>query len=308
MAHEGIVLIISIISATAFLGNTFVIYVLIRRRRTFLTKPYSIFILNLAIVDCLTAIFLVFSRFVYLPPMPVTSQVASELYCKIIWPPSMPFALGFISVYTCLFLSFERWLAVVKPQVYRSLNRRHAILAVILVWLWGAALSSSTVSRVKFDEETKKCKWSRLPIGHAEMTWIDFTTQTLLPMSTIVALYSHMYYTLKKLPNHTCERESRLRRVTFVALAACTALIAGWLPSRITFMMSKYDVISAHSPITLTCATFAFLNSCVNPFLYGIYSSKFRQEYKMAFGRLACGSLPPPRRILVVGNATNEIS
>lgn len=254
--------------------------------------------------------FSIFSRFVYLPPAPVSSKIASELYCKLIWAPLIPFTLGYISIYTCLFLTIERWLAVVKPQVYRSLNCRHAILAVICVWLWGAAINCGTASRLKFDAETKKCKWSQLPTGNAELAWIDFIIQTVLPMSTMVALYSHMYHTLKKLPNHTCERDNRLRRVTFVALAACTALIVGWVPGRITFMISKYDVISAHSPLNLTCAKIAFLNSCVNPFLYGIYSSKFRQEYKMAFGKLmVCGcSRSSSRRILVALSTKNVTS
>jgi hypothetical protein len=53
-------LIFSLIVVIAFLGNSLVIYVLFSRRKTFLTKPYGVFILNLAIVDFLTAIFLIF--------------------------------------------------------------------------------------------------------------------------------------------------------------------------------------------------------------------------------------------------------
>ena len=55
-----IILIVSLIVIFALLGNSLVIYVLFTRRKTFLKKPYSIFILNLAIADFLTAIFLIF--------------------------------------------------------------------------------------------------------------------------------------------------------------------------------------------------------------------------------------------------------
>ena len=64
MAFEGNTwinyLIFSLFALVALLGNSLVIYVLVLKRRTFLNKPYSIFILNLAIVDCITAIFLIF--------------------------------------------------------------------------------------------------------------------------------------------------------------------------------------------------------------------------------------------------------
>ena len=53
-------LIFSLIVVIAILGNSLVIFVLISRRKIYLNKPYSIFILHLAIVDFLTAIFLIF--------------------------------------------------------------------------------------------------------------------------------------------------------------------------------------------------------------------------------------------------------
>ncbi len=52
-------LIFTLIVVVALLGNSLVIYVLVVRRKKFLNQPYSVFILNLAIVDFLTAIFLI---------------------------------------------------------------------------------------------------------------------------------------------------------------------------------------------------------------------------------------------------------
>ena len=64
MAFEGNTwvnyFIFSLFAIVAFLGNLLVICVLVTKRRAFLNKPYSIFILNLAVVDCITAIFLIF--------------------------------------------------------------------------------------------------------------------------------------------------------------------------------------------------------------------------------------------------------
>ena len=49
-----------LIVVIALVGNSLVIYVLVVRRKKFLNQPYMVFILNLAIVDFLTAVFLIF--------------------------------------------------------------------------------------------------------------------------------------------------------------------------------------------------------------------------------------------------------
>jgi hypothetical protein len=180
---------------------------------------------------------------------------------------------------------------------------RHAILAVIFVWLLGAAINVSTIFRFKYDVATKECQWVPLTVGNLKFSWMMFTLQTL-PMAIMVVLYSHVYHTLKKLPTLTFNRDNQLKRVTLISLAACSALIVGWLPGRITFLLTKYDVISVHGSIHLGCVTIAFLNSCVNPCLYGIYSHKIRQEYKMVFAKLiVCGK---PRQRISVAPISNK--
>ena len=183
-------------------------------------------------------------------------------------------------------LTIERWFAVVKPQTYRFFKLRHAILAVVFVWFWGTAVNTSVFFRIKYEDEKKRCQWTPLPVANEEFPWVDFFLQTLFPMSTMVVLYVHIYHTLKKLPNLISDRKSQLKRVTLVAVAACFAIIVGWVPGRITFMLSKYGILEVSGAVHMTSVTITFLNSCVNPIIYGICSSRFRQEYKMVFRKL----------------------
>lgn len=238
--------------------------------------------------------------------MPTYSEVASDAYCRVIWPPWLPFTLGFISIYNCLVLTIERWLAVVKPQVYRSYEMPSCHLSCNLCMAIG-----SCYQRVNDLPFQIRRSYERMPmgsshcltVGNLKFSWMMFTLQTL-PMAIMVVLYSHVYHTLKKLPTLTFNRDNQLKRVTLISLAACSALIVGWLPGRITFLLTKYDVISVHGSIHLGCVTIAFLNSCVNPCLYGIYSHKIRQEYKMVFAKLiVCGK---PRQRISVAPISNK--
>jgi hypothetical protein len=224
-----------------------------------------------------------FSRFLYLPPTPTYDDTAGEVFCQTIWSGRFAFDMGYISVYTCLALTIERWFAVVKPTTYRSAKSKHAVYAVILVWFIGPTVNCSTFFRIKYNAEEKQCTWTTIPFAEKELPWISLTVQSIIPYTAMVVLYSQIYYTLKKLPRLTSNRDIQLRRITVVALLACSLLILGWLPGRITFMLTKFGLLDPNGSIHFTCVMITFLNSCVNPFLYGIYSPAFRAEYKEVF-------------------------
>lgn len=289
MSFEGntwyITLIFSLIVAVAFLGNALVIFVLVNKS-FYLKQPYNIFILNLAATDLTTAVMLVFSRYVYLPPMPF-GKVAQDIYCKTIWNARIIFMLSYISVYTCLALTAERWLAVVKPLKYRAVKPSHAVKAIAGLWTWGVAINFGTMFRTKVNHAKQKCTQTPLDVANKELLWLDFVLQSAIPFAVIVILYSHILYTMLKLPNMgDCPRS--VKRVTFVAFMASSMLIIGWMPGRIYLVLVRTGLIEKPKSFFLQyCfATMAFCNNCVNPFFYGIYSAQFRKEYKAIFEKI----------------------
>lgn len=133
------------------------------------------------------------------------------------------------------------------------------------------------------------CKWVRLSIGEGPFPYIDMTLQCIIPFSTMVALYSHMSYKITKMPHLLQGRGSALnKRITILALAASCALIIGWLPSRVSFMLSKLNVGDANSLVHFWLVMLSFSNSCVNPILYGVYSTQFRNDYKNVVRKIFC--------------------
>ena len=99
------------------------------------------------------------SRFLYLPPTPAYSETAAEIFCLTIWSGGFCFILGYISIFTCVSLTIERWIAVVKPNTYRSVKPKHGVVAVILAWICGIAVSASTFFRLKYDPDKITCRW-----------------------------------------------------------------------------------------------------------------------------------------------------
>ena len=96
-----------------------------------------------------------------------------------------------------------------------------------------------------------------------------------------------MLYKVKKMPYLLQGRGADItKRITILALAASCALIIGWLPSRVSFMLSKLNLNDANGLVHFWLVVFSFSNSFVNPILYGIYSTEFRNEYKMLLRKM----------------------
>ena len=280
-------LIFSIIAAVGFVGNAMVICVLLTRSNSYRKYPYHFFIFNLAVTDTITAILLVFSRYVYLPPIP-EGDISMVIYCKTIWSARLLFMLSYVSVYTCLVLSIERWLAVVKPIFYRTIRPHHAIKVLIAVWVWGLAITVPSTTRYSYDKARNKCSFTPLRKSSSLFIWLTYSVQSVLPIMLMVIIYCHILYSLKRLPFTSHIRSRALKRVTTVSLMASSALIIGWMPGRINLILTHHGVVQRSNSFLLQycLATLAFSNCCVNPFIYGIYSTEFRKEYKELFSKV----------------------
>ena len=149
--NPGTYFAFSMIAILSFFGNMLVLAVMVTKRGAF-KKPYNIFMCNLAVTDIATSILLIFSRFLYLPQMP-ESTFAATLFCSTIWNAAVVFGLRYVSIYTCLVLTIERWLAIIKPNIYRKMRGRHAVYVIIFVWFWGLLIQATTFFRGKPDFE-----------------------------------------------------------------------------------------------------------------------------------------------------------
>ena len=242
---------------------------------------FDIFIINLAVSDLLAGIFVLFGRFVFQPHIP-ENYTSAMTYCYLLWGGFICFGCGYVSVYTCLVLTIERWLAIMKPHFYQRVKAKHANVAVILVWFWAFFINATVFFTIKADVDRRSCFWVEPETGRAFFAFIEITMTCVLPFSVIVILYVHILYKIRKRKTLNGTKENFKRRLTIIALAASLALIVGWLPTDISYMLRYTNVGGKHlgGVAHLIFVMLALSNSFINPILYGIYSSKFRHEYK----------------------------
>ena len=280
----------AIIALLAFIGNAVVLWVFFRKHKKCKKSAFDVFIINLALTDLVTAVFLIFSRFLYLPTMP-DSQPNAFFLCHFLWGGYILFGLGYVSVYTCLLLTIERWLALIKPHLYRRLKIKHAILSIIVVWIWAFFINSTVFISINENFQERKCEWIEPKIGKAAFPVLELSFACVIPFLIIIALYSHIFYKINRMTTFSLDtRDMFKKRITIIALAASVALIVGWLPAKISFILRFTSIGGSHLSGT---AHFIFImmglgNSCVNPILYGIYSSKFRHEYIKIINGILC--------------------
>ena len=292
----------SMISFIAFLGNISVIWIFIRKRKLYTKKPFDVFIVNLAIADLATAVFLIFSRFLYLPTMP-DSQPEAFFLCNLLWGGYILFGLGYVSVYTCLLLTIERWLAIFKPHLYRRLKTKHTIFSIIIVWFWAFFISSTVFISINENFQKRKCEWIEPKVGSSILPVFEVSFTCIVPFSIIICLYTQILYKIGRMPLILKgSGEGLKKRLTVIALVASIALIIGWLPTQINYMLRYFGVTNLQGTEQYIFIIMALGNSCINPILYGIYSSRFRKEYlSLIFGifsktscqRVACNSTGP---------------
>ena len=274
--------VFSVIAIAAFLGNGLVLGCYWKKRKRSTITPFDICIINLAVSDVLAGVFMIFNRFVYLPAMP-NSQYEAYIFCTILWGGYILFGLCYVSVYTCLVLTVERWLAVVKPHFYGRIKNKHIVITLILLWLWAFVINSTVFISVDENLEMGKCEWIKPNFGKNIFPFLELSFSCIIPFSIIVFLYSHIVWKIRGMRGFIAQsKHDNKKRITIIGLAASASLVVGWTPVKISFILryTSFGEQHLHGQVHLVFIMMAMSNSFINPILYGICSSKIRGEYK----------------------------
>ena len=212
LAHEGSPLMNGLfifIALLSFVGNLLVV-VLFLRNKKWLYQTYGRLVFALAVVDMLTAVCL------FATPLAVHHEkrmhspskgIAREMYCRLLWSHYILFSFGITSIYTCLVLTTERWVAVAKPLYKRKYkpSRRTLLACLALPWFAGFLLEANVVKETRtenFADGTFSCKWrGQEHTGQttpALLAIVSFLGAMLIPLLIITVMYAHIVVTLKR--------------------------------------------------------------------------------------------------------------
>lgn len=275
----------SIISVLGFMGNGFVLWVLVRAYRE--KTAFQIFMLNLAISDLL---------FVCTLPLRIAYYVNrgswffGDFLCRV--SSYTMYVNLYCSILFMTAMSFFRCVAIVFPlQNLRFITERKARLVCLAIWVFVTLVTSPFLLKgVHRDEATNKTKcleppprgqMRKLLVMHYIALFIGF----VLPFVVIVICCSLIIRTLLRsvLPRSGAAHRKAVWMVIIVAMTFLMSFTPYHVQRtiHIHFLMRKdsspEDTLYMQKSVVITLSLAAF-NCCFDPLLYFFSGESFRSR------------------------------
>nr|KAG5713700.1 hypothetical protein BaRGS_024327 [Batillaria attramentaria] len=222
------------------------------------------------------------------------------------------FVTAYLSVYTLVLMSLDRYLAVVHAIRSMSIrNERNTWMAVTVTWTVffvvnvPLLLQYDVLHYTHFGQNRSTC----INIEHAvsdpnagkvfQVCFLAFGY--VIPLGVVCVMYGLM---LKRLlygvvpgGNQSQESIRAKKRVTRMVIVVVIIFAVCWLPIQVILVLQKFDLYPTTPPliaVQIASNVFAYTNSCVNPFLYAFLSDNFRRSFQKF---LCCSTQPSSRRM-----------
>ncbi|XP_065213368.1 uncharacterized protein LOC135840669 [Planococcus citri] len=282
-------------------GNIMVPVVIIRTKD--MRNSTNIFLMNLSLADLLVLIICTPTVLVELNSRPET-WVLGEHLCKII--PFVELTVAHASVLTILAITFERYYAICEPlRAGYVCTKARAIVICIITWLV-AAFCTSPIAMISKYQIMEYVDGSMVPVcfTKADTFWPMFyflvinTIFYLGPFVLLIFMYWVIARHLMADPGTNCSESAFNVRARKQVVAMLITVVVAFFLCLLPFRVFTLWIILApgdYQPnvqmdnyyhILFSCRIMLYLNSAINPILYNLMSSKFRQGFKNLIPRV----------------------
>jgi hypothetical protein len=316
---EIVILILIIIFA--ILGNTLVLVATWRDKS--LHQPNKYFVACLAVADLLVGMILVPLRLHQLVNKENGGITSIHLCRFYFW---IDVFLETASIYTLMFISFDRYLKISQPLQYKSRMTTSTSLKIIFI-IWLIAATYATLDMFPYADSpgifisTTGC----FAINKIFATFIAVSafflpTTIMLVMYTLIFLVAHKRQkmlrngALGQTSNNPNQRSAFLRdlKVIRMLLVVVGVFIFCWGPLFVClliyyyrtndiFLLSWYcdehsckNIVYLIMVLLRLMSILPLLNSIFNPLIYAWLDQKYKEAFKHLFQRMMC--LPSSRR------------
>ena len=307
-----------LLSIVIIKGNTLVLLTTWRERS--LHQPNKYFIAGLAVADLLVGIF-IGPVMVFGMSLDFESLGGTSIHlCRfLVWIDTLAVTA---SVYTLMFISFDRYLKISKPLQYQS----KSLKIIFIIWLISAAFatyaatpdSGSTgfltgvgiycLDHINYSETTSKSK------GYETFRQVSVI---FLPAIVILIMYALIFVVAHKrqkmLRNgelgQTCtvqNQRSALRqdlKIVRMLLIVVGVFFTCWFPYSITIFLISYTNIPEHVfenwnnlrsflIYSTVLSLLPLINSLCNPIIYACLDQSYREAFKHLFQKMMCRKRP----------------
>ncbi|XP_033326867.2 somatostatin receptor type 2 [Megalopta genalis] len=277
----------SIVCIVGLLGNTLVIYVVLRFSN--MQTVTNTYILNLAIAD---ECFLIGIPFL-VTTMSLRSWMFGKVMCKAYMTTTS--VNQFTSSIFLLIMSADRYVAVCHP-ISSPKIRTPFISKVVtkIAWVASAVFMVPIIlyaSAMEGEKGIITCNiyWPSHQGGHTTFTLYTFVLGFAVPLVLILIFYFLVIRKLRTVGPKTKSKEKKRsqRNVTKLVLTVITVYVCCWLPYWLTQVALIYTPPKqCQSKITITIFLLAgflsYSNSAMNPILYAFLSDNFKKSFLKA--------------------------
>nr|XP_025121204.1 kappa-type opioid receptor isoform X1 [Bubalus bubalis] len=307
----------SVVFVVGLVGNSLVMFVIIRYTK--MKTATNIYIFNLALADALVTTTMPFQSTVYL----MNSWPFGDMLCKVVI--SIDYYNMFTSIFTLTMMSVDRYIAVCHPV--KALDFRTPLKAKIInicIWILSSSVGISAIvlggTKVREgdlpnpgiksmspalaggfftteptgkpsseDMEVIECS---LQFPDDDYSWWDlfmkvcvFVFAFVIPVLIIIVCYTLMILRLKsvRLLSGSREKDRNLRRITRLVLVVVAVFVVCWTPIHI-FILVEALGSTAHSTAALSsyyfCIALGYTNSSLNPILYAFLDENFKRCFR----------------------------
>lgn len=270
-----------IITAAGLIGNTLICLAVFKRRRLRIT---DVFILNLAATDLATCIISIPFDFVEIL---MKQWPFGSVLCKTVYP--LQTILMAVSVYTLLFMSWERHRSVMPP-LKPKLKAKRAVAVVFFLWIASISLVGPYIAilRVEKADGRAECSESWPQAYHPKVfTLVVFIALYVLPLFVITANYIRISQKLwrdiqrmqraigekngnskKPLTQARAQRNMRIVKIFIIVVIAFSLCM---LPNHIMWIWYDFGTGRQYdnfNTFIVFCFILVYSNSAINPFIF----------------------------------------
>lgn len=207
----------------------------------------------------------------------------------------------YASVFCLTCMSFDRYLAIVHSLSSTQLRTRgHMRASLTAIWLLSGLLAAptlvfrTTVHDASSNRTSCAMDFSLVINKDQENLWIaglsisSSTLGFLLPFLAMMVCYGFIGCTVTRHFNTLRKEDKRKRRLLKIITTLVVVFAACWIPFHV---VKSADALSYLDVFPATCAFLRFLllahpyatclayvNSCLNPFLYAFFDLRFRSQ------------------------------
>nr|XP_018915577.1 PREDICTED: growth hormone secretagogue receptor type 1-like isoform X1 [Bemisia tabaci]XP_018915578.1 PREDICTED: growth hormone secretagogue receptor type 1-like isoform X1 [Bemisia tabaci]XP_018915579.1 PREDICTED: growth hormone secretagogue receptor type 1-like isoform X1 [Bemisia tabaci] len=285
-----------IILGIGVVGNIMVPIVILKTKD--MRNSTNIFLTNLSIADLMVLLVCTPTVLVEVNSKPETWVLGEEM-CKAV--PFVELTVAHASVLTILAISFERYYAICEPlKAGYVCTKTRALIICLLAWALAALFTSPILTIAEYHTEMwYDSTFVAVCLTQADTFWraaffiTSISAFFFLPLFILIVLYSIIARHLMSNPGIVAPAANtaavRYRRQVVAMLATVVlSFFVCLLPFRaftLLIILTPPEVVMGlgaekYYNVLFFCRIMFHLNSAVNPILYNLMSTKFREGFR----------------------------